>query len=443
MPRRFFNDGQELVFEDMNAQSAALERGLYDRFFKELVQRQTDAFFGDSFNVSFSTSTSVNVAAGLGVQEDTSQTTPEPIQRPLYLSSPAALSISAPDAALNRIDIVCVSHAMATELSALRKFKDSIGGSISLQTLVTQKDWSATLSIVAGTPNASPVAPATPSGKIKLADLYVTAVTGLAGSGAVTDDRDLMPVGGEALLDTLGYVRLTAGAAVSLETLLAEVDAYIKHGYAEYIDFDDLSVDPSAPLAASNKQRVYFKGGVAFYRSQAPGGAITPLGSGGGGGGGLVWHALSGQAPIESEENSNQVFLFDPADSQKMAVWLKVPTSYLSGRQIKMKIGVYSPSTSLNVLMRSVATLIRKNLDAASSTTNQRTSTNTQLTNSVANQYREVELDLTSSTGTINSVAVSAGDMIKVELDRNVASETSSDTADTRFMPTATEVTFQ
>jgi hypothetical protein len=60
------------------------------------------------------------------------------------------------------------------------------------------------------------------------------------------------------------------------------------------------------------------------------------------------------------------------------------------------------------------------------------------LTNTVANQYRDNELDLTNATGQINSFSVSAGDILKVELTRG----TDTDTADIRFLPSATEVKF-
>ncbi len=438
MGRRNFNDGQEITFEDLNAISAAAERGLYDRFLKKLVQDKTDSFFGDGFKVSYATSTSVSVALGLGVQEDLTQDSPEPEQRPLYLPETLTLSTAAPHASLNRIDIVVCNNDFTDEISAARKFKDAIGGTVSLQTLVTQIDWLANVEIISGSADVSPVAPATPSGQIKIAELLVTAVTGMSGAGAVTDTRVLMPVAGEMLLDTLGYERLTAGAEEGLSTLMEDIDDLLKNGYFEYFDMDNLSVAPDAPGAS--KMRVYFKDGVAFFKDSSS--VVTPLGSGGGGGGGLVWHPVDGSNPILTEENSNSVYLFDSAQTQQMAVWLKVPASYISGRQITMKIGVYTPATANNVLMQSVATLIRANNDAVSSTTNQRTSTNTQLTNTVANRFREVSLDLTSATGTINSVAVSAGDLIKVVLSRAYASESVSDSNDTRFIPTATEVSF-
>lgn len=441
MPRRNFNDGQEIVFGDLNKITSAIERGLYDRFFLKMLQGKKDAFFDTSFLPSFSSSTSITVGAGLGIQEDSSQTSPEPTIRPLYLGSAETVNIGVPDAALDRIDIVVVQAALANELTENRKFKAAISGTISTESLVTQKDWTPTISVVAGTPDASPSAPATPAGFIKIAELYVTAVTGMSGSGAVTDSRSLLPIAGEVLINTLGFDRLTAAAETDLDTLFAEIDDFLQFGSPEYLDFVDQVSDPAAP-GSSTLQRVYQIGGNFFVRNSV--GAIKPFGAGGGGGGGLKWNPVPGSEPIEEDEFGEKVFKFADSGGQSLQVYLKVPNSYAAGQPIAMNLAIYSPSTSGNIKMRTVASLIRKNVDNVDSTTNQRTSTNAEITaGSPSNEYREINVDLTSSTGTINSVAVSPGDLIKVELDRDTGGESSSDSAETRFIPSATEATFQ
>ena len=77
--------------------------------------------------------------------------------------------------------------------------------------------------------------------------------------------------------------------------------------------------------------------------------------------------------------------------------------------------------------MQTVATLIRKGTDAVTSTTNQRTCTNSAVTLSAGtvNVPQELALDLTSSTGQINGVAVSPGDLIIVKLTRGTDTATS------------------
>lgn len=98
----------------------------------------------------------------------------------------------------------------------------------------------------------------------------------------------------------------------------------------------------------------------------------------------------------------------------------------------------YSPSNANTILLQAVTTLIRPETDTANSTTNTHTSTNAALTNTVSNRLRTVSIDLTSATGSINSVAVSPGDMLKIALSRG----TDTDTDDLRFIAFATEVTF-
>lgn len=159
-----------------------------------------------------------------------------------------------------------------------------------------------------------------------------------------------------------------------------------------------------------------------------------------GGGNGVNWTSPGGSGAIATEENGDLVYLFSDGGTEKLSVFVKVPQDYVAGNQITVYIGVYSPSASNTIKLQSVAYLIRKNTDAVSSTTNSRTSTNSALTNTVANQFRQTSLDLSSSTGTINSVAVAAGDCLRIDLTRDSATDT--DTADIRFVPNLTEMKF-
>jgi len=163
------------------------------------------------------------------------------------------------------------------------------------------------------------------------------------------------------------------------------------------------------------------------------------IGGGGGGGAGFTWKGLSGSAPIQSEEHGEQSLLFGAGLAQELYAAIKVPQSYSAGTAISLYVSGYSPSTSNTILMKAQSTLITKDSTAFNSTTNQRTTTNSALTNSVANQLREFVLDITDSSGQINSVAVAAGDVIKVRLYRDA---TDTDTADLRFLPNATDVKF-
>lgn len=162
--------------------------------------------------------------------------------------------------------------------------------------------------------------------------------------------------------------------------------------------------------------------------------------SSGGSGGSLLWVEDGASAP-STIEFSNLVYLYPSGGSNHLYSWVKVPSSYTAGAPIKMRLPWYSPDSSGNGLMSTVATLIRSGTDAANSTTNQRTSTNTAITLSggTVNVPQVVTYDLTDTTGNINGVAVSPNDLIRVDLIRG--SDTA--TSDIRNLVNSGEVTFQ
>jgi hypothetical protein len=437
MPRAHWEDGAEIVRNDLNATSKALQRELYDRVILELVQRAENAFFSDSFLCSFSSANQFIIKKGVGFISDAAQVSPEPQKRLLYRSADVTQLISSPDSVNDRIDIVCLIAGVVDELTGSRKFKDATTSVITTQSLVIQKDWEAEILVVDGTPAVTPAAPAIPSGYIKIAEVYVTAVTGIANGAAITDTRSLMPIGSSTTVNTIGFQRLPAGAAKTLLELFTSADQFLKFGYFNYSDFDELGADPAAPGAS--KVRLYYKGGVWYGRSAS---GITPLGSGGGGGGGGAnWVPVSGLGPVVDNEYDEKVWLFEQGAGQKLTLWSKVPTSYLAGRQIKMKGGFYSPSSADDWKVQATCTLIRKNNDAVTSVANQNVSNSGDIVNAVANRFNEISLDLSTTLGAINSVAVQPGDLIKIEIER-IAPSGTEDAADLRFIPSSTEVIF-
>lgn len=159
-----------------------------------------------------------------------------------------------------------------------------------------------------------------------------------------------------------------------------------------------------------------------------------------GGGAGVDWFSPAGTGAASVEEFTEKVYLFSDGGMEKIVSFIKIPQDYTAGSQITCRVGVYSPSTSNTIKIRSTTYLIRAGVDAMGSTTNSRVSTNLALTNTVANQYRETSLDLTSSIGEVNAVAVAAGDALRVEIDRDSATDT--DTADLRLVPSLSELKF-
>lgn len=261
MPRRNFNDGQEITHEDLNDITKAVERGLYDRFIYEMLLRSTNSFFSDGFLPEYVSPNTVSLRAGLGVQQDGAAVSPEPKQRPLYLAAAKSLVIEAPHPSQNRIDIVVVKAALATELSASRKFKDATTLVISNQTLVVQKDWDADCQIVTGTPSGSPVAPATPSGYLRIASLLITAATGLGTSG-VTDERVIFSTGGAGAYDAV-VGSVTGATHATLAAAIAALGAGTRILVATGETVNTMIV------ASKNNMQIDFKPGVTLTKGTA------------------------------------------------------------------------------------------------------------------------------------------------------------------------------
>lgn len=155
------------------------------------------------------------------------------------------------------------------------------------------------------------------------------------------------------------------------------------------------------------------------------GSAWAAVGSGGGGGS-LQW-IEDDLAPAPAIDNHMQIYNFQSGLGQGLYALVKVPNSYVAGKQIKMIMAFYSPDSSGTGLLSTVSTLIRPGTDTAGSTTNQRTSTNVavSLGAGTVNIPQNVTFDLTDSTGKINGVSVAANNYIIIQLTRGSDTGTS------------------
>lgn len=151
------------------------------------------------------------------------------------------------------------------------------------------------------------------------------------------------------------------------------------------------------------------------------------------------WRNDGPNAPEAATENGDLVYLFDQGLAQNLTVFVKVPQTYVPGKQLLLYGSFYSASILNTVLFQTSCYLIRQNIDPLSFTTNVRVSTNAAYTNPLnTNVYSQVTFDLSSATGTINSTSITPGDLLKIVLQR--ASDT--DSATVRFVPNSTEITY-
>jgi hypothetical protein len=171
-------------------------------------------------------------------------------------------------------------------------------------------------------------------------------------------------------------------------------------------------------------------------------GLETAVGTGGGGGSAVQW-VESLDAPESAIDLNLSTYKFPDGLTQALYALVKVPTSYVAGSPIKMLVTPYSyDAATSTMLINAISTLIRSGVDALDSTTNQRTTTNTAIAIGAATVKipQAATLDLTSAIGQINGVAVAAGDLIQVQLQRDFANDTSTNDV---FVPVyGAEVTF-
>jgi len=171
------------------------------------------------------------------------------------------------------------------------------------------------------------------------------------------------------------------------------------------------------------------KEGTFFYDSSKKtlvvddGALIKALG--GGGGGGFNWVLTGDSSPLDGEVDGIDTLDFDEISENEVFATIQVPDSYAPGTQIKLIGGAYFCNVnSDNVLFKCLTTLLQPGSTVLGTYTDIHTSTNTENTQTVSNRLENIgEIDLTDSSGEINSVAVAAGDKLRIRLFRDNANE--------------------
>lgn len=203
----------------------------------------------------------------------------------------------------------------------------------------------------------------------------------------------------------------TSGAVVlkDFDTVNAAAGEYIRTGVNNDITMQDQS---SLLLVYDETSAVW----------QVVGGSGSG-GSGGGSGMSVNFRAPSGDGALLNEDSDLPVFTFESGKLQRIVSLVQVPDSYNPGFQPYIRIPSYSAgSTNHAYIVKS--TLIKPTLQAPSSTTNVRTTASDDYGLAGAGILEKRDVFISSVAGEINSVAILAGDYIKIEIIRTTASGT-------------------
>lgn len=227
-----------------------------------------------------------------------------------------------------------------------------------------------------------------------------------------------------------------ADGDIYYNTTLNQIRAFIGGAWRDVLSTDRVQIITNKDIdggTASNTSRITIpsaskttldgltrKSGTIVYASDQSrfygdnGSALVGIGSGGGGGSSLSWTEAE-NAPTTTLINNVLHYVFEAGLGQSLYTLVNIPSTYTAGDQVKVRIKFNSADTSGTALMQTVATLIRDS-DLVTTTTNQRTSTNSAVTlsGSTQNKNQTVEFDITSATGQINSVSISGQIMTRL-----------------------------
>lgn len=272
-------------------------------------------------------------------------------------------------------------------------------------------------------------------------------VTGLGDSSDVATTATIA-----ALTSSVPVVRMTGSTATDIQGITAGITSQVlalfnastaivtlRHENASASAANRLKLPSSVALAIAPNGAAFLR----YDKSSSRWVLMSSSGSGGGAGGSPISWVLDAEAPVYAFDPTNPIrkLLFDAGLGQKLYASIKVPAGYQAGSPINLRFLFTSADTTGNVLFQTVATLVRTGTDALTSTTNQRTSTNSALTQSAgtAGKPQAVTCDLSSTAGQINSVDIAAGDTILIAFTR-LSSDTSTLVAN--LLQDSAEVTF-
>jgi len=198
---------------------------------------------------------------------------------------------------------------------------------------------------------------------------------------------------------------------------------------------------PASPVA--NTHKLYVNTAGSWFTVNSSG--VTKALGGGGGVGAIRWYLPDSLgAAREVLDSGLEVFSFtqDTLTEQRLFGMFTVPASYIAGTQMFLKKGkAYSVATSGNFLFKADTYIFKQDIDATSTPAGYASTNAQQAIDASANEIRTVgDIDLTTNTGTINAVAVAAGDTILIRLRRASSTETSQVNNDVKLLSDSFEL---
>lgn len=263
--RKNFNEGQEIIFTDLNEITEKSERMIFDRVIFEMMQQRSDAVFQESFKVLKVNATSVLIKSGFGFQKVGTE------NRPLYLKADKTVFLDAPDSSNPRIDLICIRSAMEDSKTETRKYKDEFSDQVTTKNFAVERDYTIEGFIAKGDASPTPVKPNVPVGYIAIAEIRVDASLGIQAESNITDVREQLPMiaGGSVAHDIVvgkaGEIGVTHG------DLKSACDS-VKAGQKILVIADQIIDD--TPIIAVDDVEVEFKKGVSVTKGTAEKGLL-------------------------------------------------------------------------------------------------------------------------------------------------------------------------
>jgi hypothetical protein len=188
MQQLVLNEYEKIASNDLNNSQLAVYQALQDQILYNMFANN-NGVVGGSFLMTYVSALVGSLAPGSGFFYDSSQTGFNPKYREIMSLAAIPVNFTAADPTHNRIDVVSLAPNFAVTATASRYVKAGGTGPVALQTVNKLMEDGYTLTVTAGTPGSSPVAPALPAGNIVIAHVLITAATGMTGSGSITDER--------------------------------------------------------------------------------------------------------------------------------------------------------------------------------------------------------------------------------------------------------------